>query len=331
MGAASAPEPPAPLRNSFISDGMRRRKGLAPAMQQTSSSSPSPTEPAGAKHVFSRNQVLILGEGLPAAPRILARLAELLDDPNTGTPEIARVVETDPALAARAIRLSNTIMFGPIGADVTDIQEALTRVGVTNVLGLVGAAGIAGWVAEPLPVYGIDLDTFQRSSLCHAQTAEHLAQQVGEDPRAAYIAGLLRGLGMIVLDRGGSVFKPQPAYDAVQYKSYDAFELEVFGLTSREATKILLDEWKFPKPIVDALDLHLLTTADSVSNRLACVVNVAGEIAATAGHGLPGDDVHWTATPEKYEAIGVDADFWKDLCAAAKARSAGIFAALGTA
>lgn len=258
----------------------------------------------------------------------MAQLIELLTDPDTDTTDIACILRSDPALTVRAIRMSNTIIFGSVGADVADIEEALTRVGVANVLGLVGAAGVSEWVAEPLPTYGIDIDTFQRSSLCHAQTAEHLAHQLGEDFRAAYIVGLLRGLGMIVLDRAAGVIAECPTFNPAKYRSYDEFELQVFGLTSRDVTRILMEEWGFPTPIVQALDLHLLDQPGSLTNRLACIVNVAGEVAAAAGHGLPGDDVHWTAMPEKYETLGVTESFWKDLCAAASARSAGIFAAL---
>jgi HD-like signal output (HDOD) protein len=301
---------------------------FAVSLENQPTPSEVPTAPASAKRNVTRNEIVILGEGLPAAPRIMAQLVELLADPDTDTTDIASILRSDPALTARAIRMSNTIIFGPVGADVTDIEEALTRVGVANVLGLVGAAGVSGWVAEPLPVYGIDIDTFQRSSLCHAQTAEHLADRLGEDFRAAYIVGLLRGLGMIVLDRAAGVLAEPPRFTPEKYRSYDEFELEVFGVTSREATRILLEEWGFPAPIVQALDLHLLDKPDAVSNRLACIVNVAGEVAAAAGHGLPGDDAHWLAAPGKYETLGVTEDFWKDLCAAAKARSAGISATL---
>jgi HD-like signal output (HDOD) protein len=290
---------------------------------QPSSSNAAPAE-AGASHALARNQIVILGEGLPAAPRIIGQLTELLADPDTDMPAIASVLRTDPALTARAIRMSNAIMFGPVGTDVADIEEALTRVGVTNVLGLVGVAGITQWVAEPLALYGIDIDTFQRSSVCHAVTAEHLAQQLGEDFRAAYVVGLLRGLGMIVLDRAAGVITNCPVFNPAKHRSYDEFERQVFGTTSRDVTRLLMEEWNFPAPIIEALDLHLLDTADSLGNRLACIVNVAGEIAAAAGHGLPGDDVHWTAAPGKYETLGVTEDFWKELCAAAKGRSAGM-------
>jgi hypothetical protein len=57
-------------------------------------------------------------------------------------------------------------------------------------------------------------------------------------------------------------------------------------------------------------------------------VNVAGEIAAAAGHGLPGDEVHWTASPGKYDVLGVTLDFWNQLCGESQARFAGACEAL---
>lgn len=259
----------------------------------------------------------------------MAELTEMLSDIETDVADIGRTLRADPALTARVIRMSKAIMFGGAGADVVDIEQALTRVGFSNVLGLVGAAGITQVAPEPLKLYGLDIDTFQRCSVCHALAAENLARELGEDSQAAYVAALLRGIGMVVLDRSvAEVLSDEPLFVPAQGQSYEELERRVFGLTSVDVTRILMDEWHFPEAIVSAVDLHHLSTPDALSNRLACIVNVAGEIAAAAGHGLPGDEVHWTAAPGKYDVLGVTYDFWNRLCGALHERFAGACDAL---
>lgn len=259
----------------------------------------------------------------------MAQLTDMLADVDTDVSDIGRTLRTDPALTARVIRMSKTIMFGGSSAEVVDIEQALTRVGFSNVLSLVGAAGITQLAPELLQLYGIDIDTFQRCSLCHALAAENLARAVGEDSQAAYIAALLRGVGMIVLDRAvEGVLSDEPLFIPTQEQSYEDFEMRIFGLTSVDVTRILMDEWKFPEPIVSAIDLHHLNRPDALSNRLACIVNVAGEIAAAAGHALPGDTLHWNAAPGKYDVLGVTFEFWNELCGAARARFVGACDAL---
>jgi HD-like signal output (HDOD) protein len=267
---------------------------------------------------------------LPPAPRIMARLGDMLRDIDTDIFDIAKILKTDPALTARVIRMSKAIMFGG-GADIADLEQALARVGFSNVLGLVGAASITQLVPAPLRLYGIDVDTFQKCSLCHALAAEGLARAVGEDSQAAYIGGLLRGLGMIVFDRAAietDLVEEGNGFTLSRDDCYADYEQRVFGCTSSEVTRVLLQDWKFPDVIVDAVQLHHLSVPDALTNRLACVLNVAGEIAATGGHGFPGDDRHWTTAPGKYEVLGVSYDLWGQLCHEANSRFSGACQAL---
>ena len=272
------------------------------------------------RFTLPRNEILRLGQTLPAAPRIMSELGDILKDIDTDISDIARILRTDPALMTRVIRMSNTIMFGG-SAEITDIEHALARVGFSNVLGLVGAAGITQLTPKPLRIYGLDIDTFQRCSLCHALAAENLARAVGEDTHSAYIAALLRGIGMVVLDRAaGDLDEPPEPIALSQNPCYSDFEHRLFGLTSVDVTRILMDEWNFPEVIVKAIDLHHLTAPDALNDRLACVVNVAGEMAAASGYGFPGDERHWTTAPGKYDVLGLSLEYWTELSQQASER-----------
>lgn len=292
-----------------------------------------PSNPAAATLSLTEPDIIRLGQALPAAPQIMARLSEMLKDIDTDVTDIAQTVKTDPALTTRVIRMSKAIMFGG-AADVGDLEQALARVGFSNVLGLVGAAGITQLVPAPLKLYGIDVNTFQKCSLCHALAAEGLARAVGEDAQAAYIAGLLRGLGMIVFDRAAAetdLILEGESFALSRDHCYTDYERRVFGCTSSDVTRFLMEEWRFPEPIVNAIALHHLSSPNALTNRLACVLNVAGEIAAAAGHGFPGDDHHWNSAPEKYDVLGVSYEFWGHLCHDANARFSGACQALQVA
>lgn len=287
-------------------------------------SSPNPSVPTA----ITRADVVKIGQSLPVAPRIMAQLGDMLNDVDTDIHDIARQVRNDPALTSRVIWMSKSILFSG-GADVRDLDEALARVGFSSVLGLVGAASASQLSATPLKSYGIDVDTFQQCSLCHALSAETLARELGEDVQAAYIAGLLRSVGMIVLDRFAAPWlAPEAAFNLERDQCYTDFELKTFGLTSGDATRMLLDEWAFPEAIVSAIDFHHLATEEALESRLACVLNVAGEIAAVAGRAFPGDTRHWTAAPEKYEVLGISREAWDRISSEATARFSAACAAL---
>lgn len=265
------------------------------------------TSPFGAADlVVTRDTILGHARTLPAAPQVLAGLCELLQDANTGLDQIAAEIRLEPTLAARVIRMSNSAVFGG-GQRVGSVDEAVNRVGFGEVLRLVGAATVAGLVDRSLCCYGIAADRMRESLLFHALASEALAACADIDSRTAYSAGLLRAIGMIVLDRAGRVrVTAADAYDPKLFTSYGPWETARFGVTGVETTTMILDEWRFPPELVAALQGHLLPSECLDQSRFACVLNLAGAIVAEHGLALPGDAVCWALTPEKLAAIGID-------------------------
>ncbi|MEO5960146.1 MAG: HDOD domain-containing protein [Opitutaceae bacterium] len=255
---------------------------------------------------LTRENILGYARSLPAAPQVLAGLCELLQEVNTGLEEIAEQIRKDPALAARVVRISNSPVYGG-GGRVGSVDEAVNRVGFGELLRLVGAATAAGLVDRSLTCYAIEAEALRESLLLHALASEAIARFASVDAQTAYTAGLLRAIGMMVLDRAGrgrvvasENFNPQ------QFSNYAEWENARFGICSMEVATMILDEWRFSPELVAAIQEHLLTSPNSYSDRLACVLNLAGAIVAEAGRAMPGEQACWTVTPEKLQAAGLD-------------------------
>jgi HD-like signal output (HDOD) protein len=255
---------------------------------------------------LTRESILQHARTLPAAPQVLAGLCELLQEVNTGLDEIADHIRKDPALAARVIRISNSVIFGG-GGRVGSVDEAVNRVGFSELLRLVGAATAAGMVDRSLSHYGVAADTLRESLLLHALASEALAQFAGVDARTAYAGGLLRALGIMVLDRAarGRVADTE-VYDPLKFAGYHEWENSRFGLANTEVATMVLDDWRFSPELVAAIQDHLLQTDESLGDRLACVLNLAGAIVEAKGLALAGDKPSWMITPEKLAAAGID-------------------------
>lgn len=255
---------------------------------------------------LTRDQILDHARALPAAPRVMAELCDLLQDINTDLDHIALVIRADPALAARVIRISNSVVYGG-DWQVASIDEAVNRVGFEEVLRLVGTASVAGFVDRSLTVYKLEAEHVRASLLLHALACEALAKHTNIDSRTAYTAGLLRAMGMMVLDRAArGRLAESLAYDPQQFPTYVDWETARFGLGGADVTRMILDEWRFPDEVVTAIEEHLLQRPGSLENPFACLLNLAGSIVAEAGLALPGDLLHWTVTPEKLARAGID-------------------------
>lgn len=257
---------------------------------------------------ISREKLLTVARSLPAAPQAMAGLCELMQDINADLGQIASQIALDSALAARIVRISNSVHFGR-GAAVGSIDEAVNRVGFGEILRLVGAATVANLVDRSLPSYGVNADRLRESLLLHALASEMLARHTDIDPRSAYTAGLLRAVGMMVISRvdaaAGSSLEP---YDRSRYATYAEWEGERFGVNGSEVTAMIFLEWRYPRPTVQAIRGHLFRGSPPTDDPFALILNLAGGIVASAGLALDGEAAFWTATPEKLAAIGLDED-----------------------
>jgi HD-like signal output (HDOD) protein len=255
---------------------------------------------------LTRDSILQHAQALPAAPQVLGGLCELLEDINTDLDQISDEIRVDAALSGRVIRLSNSIIFGG-GAAVGSVEEAVNRVGFAEIVRLVGVATVGGLVDRALSAYGIAAAQLRESLLLHALASEALAGYTSVEPRVAYAAGLLRGVGMMVLERAArGRIGTLDAFDLKRFTTYGEWEQARFGVSSTEVCTMVLDEWRFPSELVGALEQHLAPTGQP----LASVLNLAGGIVLARGLALPGETACWPVSAEKLEAAGIDETQW---------------------
>jgi HD-like signal output (HDOD) protein len=258
-----------------------------------------------ARPKLTRDLLLRHASGLSAAPQVLGGLCELLEDVNTGLDEVADQIRLDPALAARVLRLSNSIVFGG-GWSIASIEDAVNRVGFAEITRLVGAATVTRLVDRALPAYGLTAEQLRESLLLHALASEALAGLAGADTRVAYTCGLLRGIGLTVLQVALAATDKGAAYDPEKFSSYTEWERAQCGVAATEVTVMVLDHWRFPAEAIRALEQHL----ELPDEPLAAILNLAGGIVAQHGHALPGETAWWAVTPAKLAAAELGADDW---------------------
>lgn len=236
-----------------------------------------------------RETLLHVAKTLPVAPRILAQLGHLLLDPNSDMSEITDLLKRDAALTARIIRISNSAFYNA-GHPYASIEEALARVGFTEVYRLTGLAAVAHVTDYQLTRYGISGAQLRENSLLTALIAEVLAERAGLEGRAAYTAGLLRSVGKVALDRLTQNGFYNGAYKGRESGALADWETQFIGLNNCDAAAVILAEWRFPSATVEGIRTHYVPPA---SSPLAQVLNLAAGAADRGGHGLPGEQSYW--------------------------------------
>lgn len=68
----------------------------------------------------------------PTSMDVSMRIKHLSDDPNSSLDDIANVVKAEPVLSAKAVRMANAVMMNPYGAQISNVNDAVRRIGLAS-------------------------------------------------------------------------------------------------------------------------------------------------------------------------------------------------------
>lgn len=170
--------------------------------------------------------------------------------------ELARTVQTDPALVGRLIKAANATQTGahrPVAA----VQDALLLLGIPTVRYLaLSFSLLTGYRNGRCEKF--DYRRFWSHSLACAVAAQALSTQVRTaPPEEAFCIGLLCSIGELAL---ATVFPEDYARllgeSAANAKSLAEREHEAFAMTHAELTAAMLQDWGMPRMFVDPVFVH---------------------------------------------------------------------------
>lgn len=216
---------------------------------------------------------------LPTMPLVAAQMMELINAPETSAAALAKVVSKDPAVSARVLKIANSSFYS-MSRQVTSLSTAVVILGERTLKGLVLAASMRGMNQS----YGkIEQMLWEDSMVC-ALGSRYLARKLGlADPEEAFMAGLFRHIGLVVLNNQESKaadFIIQSMKSGNQDMAKQ--EQELFGATHAEIGAAVLEHWKLSEALslvaLHHSDVALDEGADSSAVNLTCVVNIAGQM-----------------------------------------------------
>ncbi len=217
----------------------------------------------------------------PSPPAVVGRLSQLLNQEQTTAAEISAALELDATMAARVLRLANSVALGGDG-NVHSVSDAVLRVGVETIRDIVYALSMMG-VLQPIT---FEYRPFWKHCLTVAHATRLLQERTGkagQEHPEAYAAGLLHDIGMLVFDRAlGSRYKTVLAKARARGRPLWEVETELLGIDHAEAGARMLTAWAMPTPLVEAARLH--HRPGESEERVAHLVNLADLICNNLGY-----------------------------------------------
>ncbi len=204
---------------------------------------------------------------------VLIEILNILDLPQTGVEDIARLAALDKVLYANIFKYVNSAAFG-LRKSPSNIEEAI------NYLGLYGLRDLIFILASRKMFIRT---AHWQSSVFIAFCAKRLAQRLNLKPNTIsdiYIAALMYDMGSFVLST-----RHKNDYDKVlgEENLFDRFnkEQELFGTNTIRISNEILGSYDFPKPILNiikAQELDFNHTDYRVANAIIEIATSIGNL-----------------------------------------------------
>jgi len=179
---------------------------------------------------------------VPAVPELAERIRRAVDDVGNGAPQIARVVQADPAVAARLVRVANSALYAG-NSPVRNLREAVVRLGLQATRDLVVAFTLQNLFESVHGELRRRLLDVWRQSTYVAAVSHALARRIrGWDPDRAMLGGLLHDIGAAVLITHAEHW-PELISDPAQLE-------RVIGALGGEVGSLALSRWGFQDDLV---------------------------------------------------------------------------------
>lgn len=188
---------------------------------------------------------------LPVLPRIYTELSRALAQEETTIKGVTQILEQDMGVCAKLLQMVNSAFFR-LARKVSSVGEAVSYLGMDTVKNLVLAAKVFDF---PGPgVDGLAAASLQAHCLHVAALSRSIA---GEDTDAAFTAGLLHDIGILILACGmPSQLKAALSLARQEGRPLPQVERELYGTTHAEVGAYLLGLWGLPYPVVEAVANH---------------------------------------------------------------------------
>jgi len=246
---------------------------------------------------------------LPALSTVVSEVLRMTEDPNTSTSDVCEVVQSDPGLTAKVLRVSNSSYYG-MRQYVGTLKLALVILGVREVRNIV--LGIS--VFDTLTGEQGDVRLAQEiwnESLRKAGFARHLSTHMGLGLQGEeFISGLLSDIGKMGLLRKSPEGYRKTLEEHGTMSALLEAERTAFGFDHADVAMALAENWSLPQTLAQALWYQYPRPDSSLTEARDPNLAAVSRITRLASH----DDF---SRPSGQLALA-DQDAWQVLSAARK-------------
>jgi HD-like signal output (HDOD) protein len=187
---------------------------------------------------------IVASEGVPPFAEHANELVARSLDPNGVSAQMASVILKDLGLTLHVLRVANSSLYNRSGKPIIGITHAITLLGWDTVRDLVSALHFIDHYARHSP----GLRELMMFSMLTATHSREVAAEVGYPrPEEAYVCGLFRNLGEVLLARHcAQDYATMLLAMKQECITAHAACMRIFGFSFEDLSAALADSWNMP-------------------------------------------------------------------------------------
>jgi len=214
-------------------------------------------------------------DNMPAFPHSVNKILQLTTDINCSPKALVQVIDHDPVMTIKILKLVNSAYFG-LSKKIVSIKQGVVILGINTLKNLAITITAMGMLPQNSNSK-FNSNHFLLHSLGTATLARLLSQRLKVSAKEAsdyFVAGLLHDFGKVVLVQ----FTPEKMEKALLKSSTEGIplfqaETETIGSDHTELGGLLAEKWQLPTDLVISLREHHkpITRGDTAKMR-DCVI-----------------------------------------------------------
>ncbi|MCP4078312.1 MAG: HDOD domain-containing protein [Gammaproteobacteria bacterium] len=239
---------------------------------------------------------------LPALPEAALKVRQAINNPDVGSSEIIQIVQSDPVLSARLVRVANSPLYGT-WREIKTVRDAVRRLGLETTKNLSFSLSVKKLFSAQTTLIKNYIQNIYNESTSIAAIAFVITQTQAEDldPEQALLSGLIQNLGLIPILKYIDMHPSMMQSTELLGKSIENLQLPV--------STMIFHEWNFDPEFIEIVEQSHNWTRNTGEAIDYCDVIIAARLLFMQQKGeLPVDDLQKLAVIQKLRLTEFDDD-----------------------
>lgn len=223
---------------------------------------------------------------LPTIPVVATQVMQLLESEKATAEDLARIVASDPAVAARVLKISNSSFYG-CQRQIQSLSMAIVILGYSTLKSLV----IAASVKQVYKPFGLTEKMLWEHSFGAGLASRIIASKTKlANEEEAFLAGLFHDIGKTIMNT-----QNRDKFQEVMEKcyndgvSFEEAEMNEYPYSHDQVGAYVIRKWNFPDILFTTIMQHhkleFSPTDDAYIINLTALVNLADQFCNKLGIG----------------------------------------------